>query len=90
MSECEMLPNIVNSVGLVFDILGVVILFFTVSVQGRSGGAGTFANRPITPLMHYSPRPRPALHPERSFSNISQEIPAVHLPNLTAHQGFVV
>ena len=40
MSECEMLPNIVNSVGLVFDILGVVILFFTVSVQGRSGGAG--------------------------------------------------
>ena len=36
MSECEMLPNIVNSVGLVFDILGVVILFFTVSAQGWS------------------------------------------------------
>ena len=34
MSECEMLPNIVNSVRLVFDILGVVILFFTVSAQG--------------------------------------------------------
>ena len=30
------LPNIVNSVGLVFDILGVVILFFTVSAQGWS------------------------------------------------------
>ena len=45
MSECEILPNIVNSVGLVFDILGVVILFFTVSVQGRSGGAGAAGER---------------------------------------------
>ena len=28
MSECEMLlPNIVNSIGLTFDIVGVVLLF---------------------------------------------------------------
>ena len=59
------------------------------AAPGAGAGSCACARRPITPLMHYSPRPRPALPPERSFTNMTQKMPAVHPPNLKAHQGFV-
>ena len=59
------------------------------AAPGAGAGSVAVSRRPITPFMHYSPRTRPALHPERSFSNMSQEMPAVNPPILTAHRGFV-
>ena len=59
------------------------------AAPGDGAGSVACAHRPITPLMPPSPRPRPALPPERSFTNIEQEMPAVHPPIRTTHQGCV-
>ena len=42
---------------------------------------------PITPFMPYAPRTRPALHPERSFTNILQSMAADNPPNRNARRG---
>ena len=45
------------------------------------------AGHPITPFMPYPPRTRPALHPERSFTNIEQSMAADKPPNRNARRG---
>ena len=59
------------------------------AAPGAGAGSVACARRPITRFMHYSPRTRPALHPKRSFSNMSQAMPAVPPPIRTAHRGVV-
>ena len=46
MSESEMLlPNIVNSIGLIFDIVGVILLFFCgLPSKVNRGGATLFSS----------------------------------------------
>ena len=45
------------------------------------------AGHPITPFMPYVPSTRPALHSERSFTNMAHSMAADKPPNRNARRG---